>query len=1042
MLFSFKAPPLSIGVFLKRFLPISPSWVFIFVLYFLFLITVSGQKIIPYEYKQFTIVDGLSENTVYNSLQDSKNYMWFFTSAGVCRFDGRHFENYNFSRNLVDNEILGGFEDSQGRIWFKSFNGKLSFFNQLTQQIESAKDNPSLKRTAQSSLITSLEEDSEHNIWISYNNSEYTIISSKGDNTNSNIGGNLNIGFFLDEKGIINSFGFTIKKYNGQTKSFVPVIETGARRNILAHSKGILYYILKDGVYKYERGKNSLLISAKQYDNNEILSMSIDRDNKLWLGISKGVYKSDLTTGNIEYYYFTGSTVTSVTKDHEGNYWLTTLGKGIFLLPTNFTDVGILNKSNSLLEDEITSLSFRKKDNSLIIAIKPNLIYNRLKNGKLNLTQIDTNNFLKINKITSYDDDLWFITQNTNLNVVHNFFVKKPTKIKLKHGETLNNEGYLTQLKFVPTETIIPFIVTTKNIYVSRDSTLYILFYAMIKSKLKKPNLITFKTILLYPNSIIRNYAITEDEEGRIWFGGVNGIGYYEPKKDTVILLNNLIFESTVNDIRILNKNTLLVSTFAAGIYIVKDEKIMSHWQEKNGLSSNTINSIYKQDDYNIWAGTAKGITLFNFKDTFYNKAELTYYGSRNNNPATFINDLLIIKDTLYLATNGGLYYFNIKKMTAQYNKAILKILSPLFFNINKDENYKLPYSLFSNTNQINFNFQSIAYLNGEEVNYHYRLFLNDALIQEDSIAQKDNLTLPFSSLAPGSYKLEVWCWRTDGSKSDTLSLQFKVSPPIVLSWGAIALYIILGAWVFYKILQFSNRKTRLRRELILRKEEENVRLEKIAIETRQQKLLLEQESLRARIDPHFVFNCLNNIMSFVYEKNYDDLKTSIPRLARLIRISLQLGKQDFIDITSEKNYLYDYLALEKMRFEDKFDFEIIVEKDVPRDKKIIPPLMLQIFIENAIRHGFKNLPKDKIGTIKIMFRQNKSLVECVIEDNGIGITSSQKLKTGTHESMGLDIVKKRISILNDIHNSQFTLLIQENTEPKQGTTIILSIPL
>ena len=1042
MLFSPKAPPLSIGHYSNRFKPLSLNGVFIMVLLLLFWNALSGQKVIPYEYKQFTIVDGLPENTVYNSLQDSQNFMWFFTSSGVCRFDGRHFENYNFSKNLVDNEILGGFEDSNGRIWFKSFNGKLSFFNPITQQIESYKNNPSLIRTSQSSLITTIVEDPEHNIWISYNNSEYTKISAQGGITNSNIGGNLNIGFFLDEKGVVHSLGYTLKRYNAQTKNFRPVIETGARRYILAQSKGIVYYVLNDGIYKYEKGESSLFISAKQCENNEILSMTIDRDNILWIGIAKGVYKLNPNTGKIEYFYYTGSTVTSVTKDHEGNYWITTLGKGIYLLPTNFTDVGIINTSNYLSENEITALSFREKDSSLIIAVKPNLIYTRQKNGKLHATQIDTNNFLKINKILSYADDLWFITQNTNLNVFHHYFVKKPTKIRLKHVETPNDKRYVTQKQYVTTDQIIPFIVTTKNLYISKDSTLYILFYGLIKAKIKKPNFILYKSIILYPNQITRNYAITEDSQGRIWFGGIGGIGYYVPQKDSIVLLDKLTFESTINNISILNQNTLLVSTFAAGMYIIKDEKIISHWHETNGLSSNTVNNIFKQDDTHIWVGTSKGITLFTFQDTFYRNAELTYYGGRNNNPATLINDLLIIKDTIYLATNSGLYYFNINNMTPQYNKPILKILAPSFFNIKPNENYKLPYALFSNVNQINFNFQSIAFLNGEEVYYHYRLFANNVLVQEDSIAQKANLTLPFSSLSPGSYRLEIWCWRTDGSKSDTLSLPFKVTPPIVLSWGAFVFYIILGAWIFYKLLQFTNRKTRLRRELILRQEEENLRLEKITIETRQQKLALEKESLRARIDPHFVFNCLNNIMSFVYEKNYDGLKTNIPQLARLIRTSLQLGKQDFISIISEKNYLYDYLALEKMRFEDKFDFEIVIEDGVPQDQKIIPPLLLQIFVENALRHGFKNLPKDKIGTIKIAFQQNKGIIKCVVIDNGIGITNTQAHTSDYHDSMGLDIVRKRISLLNEMYKYKFNLNIYNNSEPETGTTIIFSIKL
>lgn len=799
---------------------------------------------------------------------------------------------------------------------------------------------------------------------------------------------------------------------------------------------------MNDGVYQYQNGKNSLFVPAKYYDDNEILSLTIDREHSLWIGVGKGVYKVDINSGQILFYYPTNSPVTSVTKDHENNYWITTLGKGVLLLPPGFIEINILNKSNRLYEDDVTSLKLHQKDSSLIFGVTPNRIYIRYKNGIIHQTAIDTNNILVINKLLCVNDDLWFITNNTNLNVELDYVKRLPSIIKLNHANTDRNTGYSTKTSFVPMSSFVPYLVTAKNVFLAKDNTLYILYYALIKAIIRKPNLIKYKNINLYPGKLTRNYAIKEDALGNIWFGGISGLGYYSSKSDSVTLLEHLDFESTITNIEILKNNTLLIGTSGAGLYVIKNNTIINHFQEANGLSSNTVNSIFAQNDNILWVGTAKGITHLTFKDTNYQQTDILYYGSKNNNPATYINDLLILKDTIFLATKGGLYYFNINKLTPQYNKPILKLLTPYNQDFADSLTFKLPYDFFKNVNQITFNFQAIAFLNGEEVSYHYQLYQNNSLVQEDTIVQKEKLTLPFSALRYGNYRLEINCWRNENEKSDKLILSFNVSPPIVLSWGAMVLYALIGSWLVYKITRYTSYKSRKRRELILKQSEENIRLEKLAIEAQQQKLGLEQEALRARIDPHFIFNCLNNLMTFVYEKNFEDLKTTIPRLARLIRNSLELGRHDFIDINTEKNYLNDYLLLEKMRFENKFNFSIEVSPGVPNNIKIIPPLMIQIFVENAIRHGFKNLPKGKSGEIKILFRQNKEAIECVVEDDGIGINTSKLSQSSSHISMGLDIVQKRISILNDIHNTYFRLHIYENLPPSSGTTIILTLPL
>ena len=134
---------------------------------------------------------------------------------------------------------------------------------------------------------------------------------------------------------------------------------------------------------------------------------------------------------------------------------------------------------------------------------------------------------------------------------------------------------------------------------------------------------------------------------------------------------------------------------------------------------------------------------------------------------------------------------------------------------------------------------------------------------------------------------------------------------------------------------------------------------------------------------------------------------------------------------------------LEKMRFENKFDYTIVIDNTVDKNRPILPPLMLQIFVENAIKHGFKNLAASDKCYIAIHFTEIKETVRCIIADNGVGMDSlevaARSVTDAAHKSMGLDIVRKRIALLNDLYKANIQLSF-ESSDDTRGTTIILDI--
>lgn len=205
-----------------------------------------------------------------------------------------------------------------------------------------------------------------------------------------------------------------------------------------------------------------------------------------------------------------------------------------------------------------------------------------------------------------------------------------------------------------------------------------------------------------------------------------------------------------------------------------------------------------------------------------------------------------------------------------------------------------------------------------------------------------------------------------------------------------------------------------------------------------------EQKALHLQMNPHFVFNCLGSISSFIVQNGTDSAIKYLAKFSKLMRLTLEYSKESLIPIDKEIESLQNYLELEQLRFNDKFVFSITKSNDI-EDDVVLPPLLLQPFVENAIIHGV--IPKKDKGKITISFSiQNESLF-CVIQDNGIGINQSKINKENSvlaHKSMAIDIIKKRLERIASSTAKRSSIKIEEVNENNEvsGTKVILQLPL
>lgn len=206
-----------------------------------------------------------------------------------------------------------------------------------------------------------------------------------------------------------------------------------------------------------------------------------------------------------------------------------------------------------------------------------------------------------------------------------------------------------------------------------------------------------------------------------------------------------------------------------------------------------------------------------------------------------------------------------------------------------------------------------------------------------------------------------------------------------------------------------------------------------------------EQKALHLQMNPHFVFNCLGSISSFIVQNGTDSAIKYLSKFSKLMRLTLEYSKESLIPIDKEMESLQNYLELEQLRFNQKFDFTINKSSDI-EDDMALPPLLLQPFVENAIIHGL--IPKNEKGIIAIDFSIEKENLICAIEDNGIGFDKSKELKenlVSVHKSMALDITKKRLDMMEASTSRKANVEIKEIKDEKGkvlGTKVVLNLPI
>ncbi|MEJ6980263.1 two-component regulator propeller domain-containing protein [Pedobacter sp. P351] len=945
-------------------------------------------------FKNYTVNNGLANSTVYYINQDSKGFIWFATESGVNRFDGQTFETFTMDDGLSDNEVLQIREDSKGRTWFLTLNGKLSYY--YKNRFYNAANDSLLRKTFCKASFVSFFEDSRQRLWFSTNQREILMIDGQSVKifysgtrlfTNSVIAENEEGEILIFNRNDIYKYSnnkFTELKTNHYPLSFKTLQYDKTKKEIS--------FISKSGLIELVKGKG--IIKRKipeEVLQNGISNFFFDRNSNIWINtMGNGAYVLDSSSVKSSLNHLKGKFITHSLLDINGNIWISTIGNGVYMLPELARNMQHYTVSEGLFYNSVHSLT-RTPDKQLILGLR-NGNLTLMKGKKIRYKSLSNSHF-SYNPIKKlfYDPQnksIWFASNNSL-------------------GEISPN---LQSIRYLRERDNLTFAL--KSFSIGKSGKLAIALAAGVDILEDKNAPLIFETPNLSNPSLhfpFRAYTVFYDSEERLWFSNINGLQY--TYKNKLVDLYNFIpkLKQRITDITELPDKTIVCASYGFGIYFIKNHKLIKEITTNDGLGSNICKKVFYADNY-IWVITGKGISRIS-KDL----KRIDNFHKENGLLSNEINDVIVDDDSVYVASNSGLSIFSANVQLKKKRSIPLNLNSILINNQKVDLSEKI--ELNHKSNNITVNYIGIDFNNPSEIVYEYRL--KDELIWNTT----SNNTIEFGSLEPGEYHLQIRARGLNSAWSKPIVYVFYIKPPLWKTpWFIILMILIFVPVIFFLINSFYKNKRIKEREKLLAKT-------KI--------IALEQQALQAMMNPHFIFNVMNSIQHFINTKDTVMANQLLTGFARLIRKNLDICNKSYISIEEEISYLTLYLSLEKLRFGDKLNYKIDIDTEIDKEETLIPSMLLQPFVENAIWHGI--MPKETNGNIAVVIKlRSQNLLHICIEDDGIGIENSYKLKSNDHISRGMELTRERINLLNKF-DAPITLNV-ENVEPT-GTKVTILIP-
>ncbi len=931
----------------------------------------------------YTVDDGLPSNECHGVVQDSLGYIWIATDRGLVKWDGYEFEVWGSDRGLTDMTCIGIYKDKKENLWINTISRGLYILQSGSDTIRAYKNNNTIFGLNNFfRFIEKIAFDDLNDLIVSSSMIGTYRISESGKATKlspSSGKPSARVSILHDEIFVTLDNSFTIGGQRINDLKEIPIEISNNYYNQFKNtewkgSNNSRAYLLSDTSFQFFlQGSNYLIINdsiVRQENDNYGYDDIIQYQNSQYL-TCQGTGKG------VKFF-------TSISKFAEDEY-----------LPI-ITGVS----STDIFEDKVGNLWVTSIDHGLF-HLSP-----------VNVTKVDT---LAINDILLVENK-YFITKEKNKIIVLDQALNENNSYSLANSELsklaydknqglLYVSGYPTYILDVKQKKIInrnSLITRSSNgIKVNDDSS--ILTWGDRNLAYFKNDTSQSRSLLpksLGPVRINMAHAINDQEH---LIGTTQGLIKITSDNYEFINVSKSEPWPRVNDIY-KESHSLFIATTGRGLIIMENDTISYNINESSGLISNNIERVINLNNGQLAATSKSGFSIMK-KTSPSSKYEIfKNYDKRSGLPSNQVTSLVSTGDSLIVGTSKGLCIIKQENKQAPILRPIIEkaTINNKRSDLNQTNRFK------HQQNNISFQFKALDFEQLGKIKYRYRL-------NENVWSETRNTSSTFSALPPSNYLFEVQAQNIDGVWGDATSISFSISPPWWKTNAFILASLIAVCLLLYKL--YNNRIHEVKKEA----------------ETKEELRQLEMSALQAQMNPHFIFNCLNSIQSYIISNEREKAMSYLSRFAKLVRQTLSASSKEKISLKTEIDMLENYLSLEKLRHKDKFDYSIITDTKIDIIETNLPPLLVQPFVENAVIHGMRG-KKDK-GLIEISFKEENNSLNIKIADNGSGIKNPSSKRA--HDSMGVSITSKRLKLLNLHKTDDLTI---DSSSSDQGTTVVIQV--
>lgn len=962
-----------------------------------------------YNFKNYSVESGLPYVQIFAMYQDSKGYLWSGGYGGASKFNGKTFQNYSPKNGLANHYVNAIIEDQFHLITIGTIDG-LSVIDKVKGQIS----NYNMKDGLPSNYITSFCLDHRIGLWTGTNNGLCIWDGKKVIQIPFFKNSNITSLLYSDKYGVLVGTSKGLYKQIKNSIEFQLIIDT-INITCISESKSnsTIYAGTNVGLYMLDLIKKSTRIFhvSNGLIDETITSVLCQKNGTVWIGSKTGLISFN---GN-DFSYFTigfdnnSNHIRSLLIDYEENLWIGTHSGLYKYRGKGFT---VYDRQNGLGSAFIYQITRDKNDN-LWFGTESNGVF-KFSNGFFKNYSVKQG--LLDNKVAAIlpmdDGSVWF-GSDKGISVFKNEKIET-----LFHASNFKQESPINC-----------FYKDKKNsVWVGGQNGL-----CAIKKNGKTYSITYYKLpVKSLEKEGYQVWSIIEDNNGFIWAGTyLEGLFKLEGNEFKQQSITSPEPVSTALDLCKDQFGNIYVATLNGVLMFNPDRHNYKIISEVEGLSSELVYAIgITKDNQYLWAGTNQGINRINVKKLQYDFIDILKYGKAEGFSGVESNTHGIYEDAdscIWFGTVNGLIKYSPKEFIENDNlsKTTITNIKLSYADTLLASGSVLPYSL----NNISFYYDGICLTAPEKVLYSYKLENYD---KEWSPPSDVNST-KYDNLPPGKYTFKVKSSNNEGIWNiEPVEFVFIIKSPFYKTWWFILACILFASAFVITVF-------RLRLMQIKRKQQ-------LEFEQLVEVSKAELKALRAQMNPHFVFNSLNSIQHYILNNKGDEAAKYLNKFAKLIRIILNNSEKPTVTVNEEIEALGLYLELEKMRFENKFEYTFSVDSSIDSDYDEIPPMLIQPYLENAILHGIN--PKEGNGHIHIYIKVVNQFIKISVTDDGIGREKSRAIHSlqpaARHKSLGMKITKDRVRILNNLHQSNLNVniidLYNDKNEPI-GTRVDLFIP-